>query len=71
MAHRKNTTLTGINQLMILQNFVTLRIKGFGHMATCKEIALQWHDGKGTHFARQIWMLTRHYQQFEQLPVKK
>jgi hypothetical protein len=70
-AHRQNMTLTGINQLMILQNFATLQIKGLGRMATSEEIACQWHDGKGIHFACQIRMLARHYQHFEQLPVEK
>jgi hypothetical protein len=61
VAH-KDITLTKINQLMILHNFVTLQIKGLGHMATSKEIIWQWHDGKDTHLACQIWMLTCYYQ---------
>ena len=71
MALRDNMTPMGINQLMILQNFAMLRIKGFGCMAASEDIARQWHDGKGVHFACQIRTLTRHYQRFEQLPVEK
>jgi len=40
-------------------------------MAASKEIAQQWREGKGAHFARQVRALARHYQLFEQLPVEK
>src|SRR6266850_1530372 len=61
MVHKQNVTPTSINQLMILQNFAMLRIKGLGRMAASKEIVQQWHDGKGIHFACQVWMLAHHY----------
>src|ERR1700730_16817528 len=32
---------------------------------------MQWQDGVGSHFARQIRFLARHYQLFEQLPPQK
>ncbi|KAF8885624.1 hypothetical protein BD779DRAFT_1673582 [Infundibulicybe gibba] len=63
--------LSQINQLMILRNFATLRLKGFGRMAASQEIARQWHeklDGTSDHFACRIRALARHYQVFEQLP---
>jgi hypothetical protein len=50
-AHKKHTRLTTINQLLLLRNFSTLRIKGVGRIAASWEIAQQWHKGKGTHFA--------------------
>jgi hypothetical protein len=63
--------LTQINQLIILHNFATLLIKGNKCIAASKQIADQWHEGVGTHFACQIWALAHHYQRFEQLPPEK
>lgn len=43
--------LSRINQLMILQNFATLQLKGHGWMSASYEIAQQWHekdDGSST-----------------------
>jgi len=73
MANEKNTTLTltQINQLIILRNFATLRLKGIKRIAASERIAEQWHKGQGVHFARQIRALACHYQKFEQLPVDK
>ena len=51
-------------------HFATLRIKGVGRMAASREIARQWHDGEGTHFARRVCVLARHYQLYEQLPTQ-
>jgi hypothetical protein len=68
-AHKKRTRLTTINQLLLLHNFSTLRIKGVGRITASREIARQWHEGEGTHFARQVRILARHYQLFEQLPT--
>ncbi|KAF9550186.1 hypothetical protein CPC08DRAFT_768942 [Agrocybe pediades] len=48
----KTLSLSQINKLLIICNFATLRIKGFGKIAASKRIADQWHEGKGTHFAR-------------------
>jgi hypothetical protein len=67
----KSLPLSQINQLLILRNFATLRLKGLGRIAASKEIALQWHDkleGSSDHFARRIRALARHYEIFEQLP---
>ena len=63
--------LSHINQLMILRNFATLRIKGHSRMSSSHQIAQQWHeksDGTILHFARRVRALARHYQIFEQLP---
>ena len=68
---RPHATHTKVNQLLVLRNFATLRIKGFGRIAASQQIAAQWHEGVGAHFARQIQFLARHYQLFEQLPVEK
>jgi hypothetical protein len=65
--------LSQINQLMILRNFATLRLKGQGRIPASYEIAKQWHEkdnGSSTHFARRIRALARHYQIFEQLPIE-
>jgi hypothetical protein len=54
---KKNHTslpLLHINQLMILQNFATLRLKGHSCISTSNQIAQQWHekkDGLSIHFA--------------------
>ena len=59
-----------MNQLTILRNFATLRIKGMGRIAASEDIVRQWHEGTGIHFARRIRLLARHYQLFEQLPIE-
>jgi len=66
----KSLPLSQINQLMIVQNFATLCLKGLGKIVTSKEIARQWHDkldGSSDHFSHHIRVLTWHYQSFEQL----
>lgn len=70
-AHKRHEPISHINQLMVLRNFATLRLKGLGRIAASKAIAQQWHHGEGVHFARQIRYLARHYQLFEQLPDNK
>ncbi|KAJ7595375.1 hypothetical protein C8J56DRAFT_1115182 [Mycena floridula] len=52
----KSLPLSKVNQLMILRNFATLHLKGYGRMAASVEIARQWHEA-------------RHYQLYEQLPI--
>ena len=47
----KILTLSAINQLMILSNFATLRLKGASRIAASEEIARQWHEGEGKYFA--------------------
>ena len=49
-AHKKQATLTTINQLLLLRNFATLRIKGTRKITASCEIARQWHDGESIHF---------------------
>jgi hypothetical protein len=66
--------LSHINQLMILRNFATLRLKGHSRISASNQIAQQWHekmDGSSIHFARRVRSLARHYQIFEQLPVER
>jgi hypothetical protein len=40
-----------------------------GRIIASQEIARQWQDGAGVHFARRVRFLARHYQLFEQLPA--
>jgi hypothetical protein len=72
---KKHTSLplSHINQLMILQNFATLHLKGHSHISTSHQIAQQWHektDGSSIYFTHRVWSLAQHYQIFEQLPVE-
>ncbi|KAI6168541.1 hypothetical protein EDD17DRAFT_1750092 [Pisolithus thermaeus] len=69
----KSLPLSDVNQLMILSNFATLRLKGASHMAASFGVAQQWYtgEGSGAWCARCICMLARHYQLFEQLPQEK
>jgi hypothetical protein len=69
--HRVHKPLSQMNQLIILRNFATLRIKGLQCMATSEEIVQQWHNHTGIHFTCQIQFMACHYQLFEQLPAKK
>ncbi|KAH9011560.1 hypothetical protein EDB85DRAFT_2228358 [Lactarius pseudohatsudake] len=64
--HRK-LSLSQINQMMILSNFATLRLKGTSRIRASEDIARQWHLGEGVWFARRIRACARHYQTFEQL----
>jgi hypothetical protein len=70
-AYRENKMCTWANQLTILRNFATLRIKGLGHINASKDVMWQWHEGEGIHFACRIHFLACHYQLFEQLPIEK
>ena len=63
--------LSRINQLMLLSNFATLRLKGLSRMQASLEIAQQWHEGDGIWFARRVRALAHHYQVFEQLPHER
>jgi hypothetical protein len=67
----KTLPLSHINQLMIISNFATLRLKGVSRTQASLEIARQWHEGEGNWFARRVWALAQHYQIFEELPVEK
>ena len=69
--HSRTLPLSKINQLIILRNFATLQIKGYSKLAASQEIARQWHEGEGTHFARRVRALARFYQLNEQLPIEK
>lgn len=65
-------TLTHVNQLLIIRNFATLRLKGLLRIPASMEIARQWHESESpTHFARRVRALAHHYQVFEQLPKEK
>jgi len=52
--HREHRSLTHMNQLAILRNFAMLCIKRLGCIAASEEIAWQWHEGRGIHFACRI-----------------
>lgn len=67
----KTLPLSQVNQLLLIRNFATLQLKGLGRIKASLEIARQWHEGQGLHFARKIRTLARHYQVFEQLPIEK
>jgi hypothetical protein len=60
-----------MNQLLLIRNFTTLRLKGMGRITASLEISRQWHQDEGAHFARKIRALARHYQVFEQLPIER
>ncbi|KAI0676399.1 hypothetical protein C8Q78DRAFT_17309 [Trametes maxima] len=64
-------TLAQINQLNVLRAFSILRLKGMHAIRASLEIARQWHENTGTHFARRVRALARHYQVFEHLPREK
>lgn len=68
---KKSLPLSKVNQLLILRNFATLRLKGDGKIDASREIARQWHEGEGVHFARKVRTLARHYQLYEQLPIER
>ncbi|KAK0226913.1 hypothetical protein EDD85DRAFT_958157 [Armillaria nabsnona] len=65
---KKNLPLTKYNQLLIIRNFATLRIKGYKCIPASLEISRQWHEGNGNYFAQRVRALACHYQVFEQLP---
>ena len=67
----KTLPLSRVNQLFIIRNFATLILKGYGRISASREIANQWHEGEGIHYARRVRALARHYQVFEQLPAEK
>jgi hypothetical protein len=56
---------------LIICNFVTLRLKGLNCIPASLEIAYQWHEGQGAHFACHVCTLAQYYQVFEQLLVEK
>jgi hypothetical protein len=69
--HSKTLPLSQLNQLMIISNFATLRLKGLSWTQASIEIARQWHEGQGNWFAWCVRALARHYQIFKKLPVEK
>lgn len=70
-AKKKTRTLAEFNKLTIIRNFCTLRLKGHGWGSASREIAQQWHEGEGVHFARMVCLLVRFYRRFEALPVER
>ncbi|OJA20854.1 hypothetical protein AZE42_13849, partial [Rhizopogon vesiculosus] len=68
---RTGLPLSQVNQLLLIRNFATLRLKGMGQITASLEIAHQWHEGEGAYFARKVRALAHHYQVFEQLPIEK
>ncbi|TFK91730.1 hypothetical protein K466DRAFT_482133 [Polyporus arcularius HHB13444] len=71
--HAKQYTIVQLNQLTIIRNFATLRLKGYKRIPASLEIARQWHESSTSeaYFARRVRALARHYQVFEQLPIEK
>jgi hypothetical protein len=69
--NKKKLSLSQINQMMILANFATLRLKGITRIDASVEIARQWHEGQGVWFSRRVRDLARHYQIFEQIPKER
>jgi hypothetical protein len=63
--------LSRLNQLLIISNFATLRLRGVSRTQASLEIAQQWHEGQGNWFAQRVRVLARHYQIFEALPIEK
>ena len=47
-------SISTINQLLILHNFVTLWLKGYGKIDASLQIAQQWHEGNGRHYACRV-----------------
>jgi hypothetical protein len=52
--HREHAPHSHMNKLTVLRNFATLRIKGRARIAASEEVARQFHEGAGVHFARKI-----------------
>jgi hypothetical protein len=69
--HSNTLPLSRLNQLMIICNFATLRLKGLSRTQASIKIARQWHEGQGNWFAWRVCALACHYQIFEKLPVEK
>jgi hypothetical protein len=58
----KTLARTEVNQLIILRSFATLLMRGVKRIDASLRVAEQWRDGAGTHFARRVRALARHYQ---------
>ncbi|KAJ7231192.1 hypothetical protein C8J57DRAFT_1251284 [Mycena rebaudengoi] len=71
LAKKKYTPLAQVNQLLIIRNFATLSLKGFGRIQASVEIARQWQEGEGVHFARHVRILIHHFEIFQDLPKEK
>lgn len=54
---KKKLPMSNLNQLIVLYNFATLRIKGYGCMAASTEIAQQWSEAEGVHLSHQLGAL--------------
>ena len=46
-------------------------MQGVRHIPVSEQIAMQWKDGTGVHFAHRIRFIAYHYQLFKQLPPEK
>ena len=69
----RHTSIKQLNQLIILRNFTTLILKGYGWIEASFEIANVWHDAiePSPYFARRVQALARYYQVFENLPQER
>jgi len=70
-AHRQHAPLSHLNKHLVLLNFATLRIQGDQCITASMKVAESWKDSVGTHFARQIRFLARHYKLFGKIPPEK
>jgi hypothetical protein len=57
----KTLSVSQLNQLIILQCFANLRVKGERWMEASRQIAYHWYadNGTGSHFARRVRKLAR------------
>lgn len=68
---RKTLPLSHLNALMVLLNFSTLIIKGYGRIEASRQVATSWHKKEGVWFTRRIRDWARHYEIFETLPAER
>lgn len=61
--------VSSLNKYYIIMCFGTLSIKGLSQMKASEEVARQWHEKEGIHFAHRVWALVRHYQIFTMNPA--
>ncbi|KAJ7035472.1 hypothetical protein C8F04DRAFT_1182375 [Mycena alexandri] len=68
---QKTLPLSRLNALMVLLNFATLVIKGYGRIEASRQVATSWHKKEGVWFTRRIRDWARHYEIFETLPSER
>ena len=53
----RSLPVSQVNQLLIIRNFATLHLKGYNQIDASLDIACQWHEGEGVHFAQKVEQL--------------